>query len=74
MFFRKTIRQTRERKIAPDVTVTPAPSVIDMAYSSHTSDEERSKTELRQQMYERIAQGNALAEAEEYSRRMWTSR
>lgn len=58
-------------KIAPDVTVTSMPSSTEMTY---TSDEERSKAELRRQMYERIAQGNALAEAEEYASRMWNGR
>ena len=64
MLFKNVTRQTREGELAP--LVIPAPSVTETAYS----DEERTKAELRKQMYERIAQGNALAEAEEHSRRM----
>ena len=33
--------------------------------------DERSEAELRRQMYERIAQGNALAEVEDHARRLW---
>lgn len=32
------------------------------------------EAELRRQMYERIAQGNALAEVEEHARRKWMGR
>ena len=68
MLFKNTTRQLCDVKIAPDVM--PAPLTTQIA----ASDQERSKAELRRQLYERIAQGNALAEAEEHARRMWNGR
>ena len=68
MFVRKPVHQTRETKFAP--VVMPAPTATEIM----PSDDERSKAELRRQMYERIARGNALAEAEEHAHRMWNGR
>ena len=68
MLVKNAIHQTREVKIVP--TVAPVPAVTETAHS----DEEGAKAELRRQMYERIARGNALAEAEEHARRMRNGR
>ncbi len=68
MLFRNAIRQTQEARLAP--VAAPAASTPDNAQG----DEELSKAERRRQMYERIAQGNALAEAEDHARRRWNGR
>lgn len=68
MLFKNAARLTLEMTIAPDVA--PAPSARAVA----SSDKERAQAELRRQMYERIAQGNALAEVEEHADRKWNGR
>jgi hypothetical protein len=68
MLFKNATRQTQEAKIEPISALTPLATEI--AYS----DKELSESELRRQMYERIAQGSALNEAEEHARRMWNGR
>lgn len=68
MLFRNATRQTQETRLAP--VVAPVSSTPENAQG----DEEVSKAERRRQMYERIAQGNALAEAEDHARRRWNGR
>lgn len=68
MLFKNAMRPTREVKITP--VVVPVPAATETAAGG----EERSKAELRRQLYERIAQGHALADAEEHARRMWNRR
>ena len=52
--------------------VQQAPIATMAAANHHTGAAE--EAELRRLMYERIAQGNALAEAEDYARDQWRSR
>ncbi len=65
MLFGTAIRSAQEVTMAP--VVAPAPSVTEIVYC----EEKVSKDELRRQMYERIAAGNALAEAEEHAHQIW---
>ncbi|MBZ0279245.1 MAG: hypothetical protein K8L97_00810 [Anaerolineae bacterium] len=65
MLFKTATQPTREVKIAP--VIASAPSATEIVHC----DGELSKAELRRQMYERIAEGNGLAEAEEHARQMW---
>jgi len=44
------------------------------ADETETTDEAVSDEELRRQMYERIAQGHAMSEAEDHARRKWQGR
>ena len=55
--------RTREKS---NLSVKP---VATPAISTHIG--EMDEAELRRQMYERIAQGNALAEAEDQARKLW---
>ena len=66
MLYRKSSRDKRDLQIAPVApTQTAARRDDDSdAVAVH-------KAELRRLMYERIAQGNALTEAEENARRIW---
>lgn len=68
MLFKTTTHPTREVKILP-VIVTETTTT-----KTTYSDEDVSKAELRRQMYERIAQGNGLAEAEEHAHQAWKGR
>lgn len=52
--------------------VPQAPTATMAAANHHAGAAE--EAELRRLMYERIAQGNALAEAEDYARDQWRSR
>lgn len=58
MLLKKATHPTRELRIVP-----PATDIAD-------HNEEVSKAEIRRQMYERIARGHALAEAEDHARRV----
>lgn len=57
----------REKQTTQIVSLRPEKSVS-------SSDEVLSEAEIRRQMYERIARGNALAEIEENARREWRGR
>jgi len=65
MLFKTATQPTQEVKITP--VVISAPSITEIVYR----EEEVSKDELRRQMYERIAAGNGLADAEEHARQIW---
>lgn len=68
--------------VQPALVVLPAPMRTDIASADAVSGDEasdeanqsQSEAELRRQMYERIAQGGAMAEAEEHASRLWTNR
>lgn len=62
------LREEQQMRYAPPVEtagmVPPKPEDLT----------EEEKAELRRQMYERIARGHALAEAEDMARRRWRGR
>ncbi len=62
--------RTRE-KSNPHIIPVARPQI-----TTHRNDkgDTLSADELRLQMYERIAQGNALAEAEDQAQRLWSKR
>jgi hypothetical protein len=64
----KRTPNTRKVEVVPVQVIATAP--IDDGEKGEDG-EASSQAELRRQMYERIAQGNALAEAEDHARRMW---
>ena len=68
MLDRIAAHQTQEIRVAPVAIRAP-----EVAENTH-SDEELTTAERRRQMYERIARGNALAEAEDHARRKWQGR
>lgn len=56
----------------PKETASLHPSLVEpQKILDKELDESRAVSELRRQMYERIAEGNALVEAEECARRQW---
>ena len=60
-------RASRKKLELPIVPVEP----LQMTPLQAVDDDAAREAELRRQMYERIAQGNALAEVEENARRIW---
>lgn len=75
MLFKNAIRPLWGLKLTPTtrhVEAVPELSVqIQVIEAAPIVGETTSQADLRRQMYERIAQGNALAEAEDHARRMW---
>ena len=66
MLFKTATRETHEVEIAP--LIASAQPIVEH------DDDAAWKAELRRQMYERIAQGNALAEIEDNAHRLWNGR
>lgn len=67
MLLKNETRQLWNVKPSPEVT--PPPTVTEIVCL-----DDELKAELRRRMYERIAQGNALADAEDHARRSWHGR
>lgn len=59
--------ETRENRNPNSITA----QTIAMSERKRDEDGDLTKSQLRWQMYERIAQGNALAEVEDKAQRRW---